>query len=395
MKAMGLVITALGLVVVLGAACGGDGSQQPLAASDELKARIFEAARPSGKVLHIKGRVGEPDWIGENPHTFEFWLDGDSDRFRWESRRQWEEGSAVQVTVGAGWERTTYESDANLVNRDSIPAEYQAKFRDPAALALGYLWALATADEWQVLEEKTENGRSIVVIEARGVDAPDINPDTVPVSVIELDKDTLWPVRETDRNVLPSGEVDESALYLFDTVELLSAEAVPDDLFSREAVESLYMSMEDKLDEARAEGFTLYWLGERYAPNGSEPLVLRDVGVRQGDPRWVSFTYSPEEVWAQTLLIREGTGTWSPNAAGGPRGHTTSDVAVRGATGVLYASSVAPGLTAHSLVLTLDSTTIELWTVPAEKDGQDVNAHNSPEALIALAEDLAPVPDEP
>jgi len=390
-KTSGTAILALGLVFALTAACRGDNSDEPFIASDELKARIMEAIRPPGKILHIKGRVGEPDWIDENPHTFEIWLDGDSDRFRTETRRQWPEGSAVHVAVGVGWEATAYDSEANQVDKQSIPTEYHARLRDPAGYRVAYLWALAMADEWRVLEEKAEGDRTIVVIEARGVEGRDVDPGTIPVTVVELDKDTLWPIRQSDRNILPGGQIEEGAVCLFDVVELLSPEGLPDDLFSPEAVESLYMNMEEKLQEATSQGFTLYWVGERYVPDtGGSALVLRDLGVRQSDPRWVSLTYSPESEWITSVIMREGTGSWSPNVAGGLGGYTSSDVAVRGVTGVLHTSHAGLGspFPSHSLVLLLGGTTIELATVPMVKDGQDVNAFNDPEALLSLAEAL-------
>lgn len=381
----------IALATGLGVACGKGKPEEPLVASDELRAQIVEAVRPPGRLLHIKGRVGESDWIDENPHTFEIWLDGDGDRFRRETRREWLDGSAMEVAVGVGWEITAYGSDANHVSERSISTEYQATLGDPAALVVGYLWALTTADEWQILEEKTEGGRTIVVIEARGVEGRDVDPGTVPVTVVELDKDTLWPVRQRDRNILPEGEIGEGALYLFDVVELLSLKDVPDDLFSPEAVESLYVTMEEKLEEARAQGFALYWVGERYVADADRSgLVLRDLGVTQSVPWRVWLSYSPEGEWTHSVTIAEGPGSWSPKAAGGLSGYSRRDVVVRGVTGVLHTShaTLVPTFPSHSLVLSLGGTTIELATAPRVKDGQDMNAFNNPEALVSLAEAL-------
>jgi len=47
------------------------------------------------------------------------------------------------------------------------------------------------------------------------------------------------------------------------------------------------------------------------------------------------------------------------------------------------------------LVVTLGETAIELYPVPMSEDGEETNPLNDTEALIALAEDLVPVPDEP
>jgi len=398
MKNPGVVVLAMALLVGLGVGCAGGEPEEPLVASDELRVQIVEAVRPPGRILHIKGRVGESEWIDENPHTFEIWLDGDGDRFRTENRREWLGGSAMGVVVGVGWEITGYSSDANLVSERSIPTEYQARLRDPSAFAVGYLWALTMADEWQILEEKTEGGRTIVVIEARGVEGRDVDPETVPVTVVELDKDRLWPVRQSNHNILAEGEIEEGALYLFDVVELLSPKDVPDDLFSPEAVESLYVTMEEKLEEARAQGFALYWVGERYVADADRSgLVLRDLGVTQSVPWRVWLNYSLEGEWIRSVTIYEGPGSWSPKAAGDHSGYARRDVVVQGVTGVLHISDAAldptfpsqvPTFPWLSLVLSLGGTTIELATAPAVKDGQDMNAFNNPEALLSLAEAL-------
>lgn len=392
MRAVVTAILALGLIAVFGANCGGgNGAEVDLSDADAVMAAALRAVSPPGKILHMKGRVGESQWIDEKPQTFEIWLDGDGDRFRRETRKEWLEGSAVEVAVGVGWEITAYDPDANQVNEHSIPTEYRARLRDPAAFAVGYLWALATADEWQAREEKTEGGRAAVVIEARGVEGRDVDPGTVPMTIVALDKDTLWPIRQTDRNILPQGETDEGALVLFDLVEVLAPEDVPDDLFSREAVEALYVTTEEKLEEARAQGFALYWVGERYVADADgSVLVLRDLGVTRNVPWRVWLSYSPEGEWIESVAIFEGAGSWSPKAASSAGGYSTRDVVVRDVTGVLYISEAAPdsALPSHSLVLSLGGTTIELATVPMIKDGRDVNVFNNPEALLSLAEAL-------
>jgi hypothetical protein len=394
---LGVVALALVLLPVLGASCGEAGPEPPPVASDELRTEIVEAVRPAGSILYMSGKV-LASATDENPHTFEIWLDGDSDRFRMENRREWVGGSASHVEVGVGWEITGYESDANQVHKRSIPVEYQTRLKDPAVFALGYLWSLTMADQWRILEEKSEDGRTILVIEARGVEGADLDPGSVFVVTVELDRDTLWPVRGSDRIILPEGEVQEGGLYLFDVVELLSPEDVPGELFSPEAVESLYLTMEEKLDEATAQGFALYWLGERYVADLDRPgLALRDVGVTQSAPWRVWLSYGPEGEWIDWVTIYEGPGSWTPKAAGGLSGYSTHDMVVRGVAGVLHVShaTLVPTFPSHSLVFSLGGTTVELATVPCVKDGQDVNAFNNPEALLAVAEALVPVPSGP
>ena len=165
-----------------------------------------------------------------------------------------------------------------------------------------------------------------------------------------------------------------------------------------EAPESLYVTMEEKLEEARAQGFALYWLGERYVADADRSgLVLRDLGVTQSVPWRVWLSYSLEGEWIDSVTIYEGPGSWSPKAAGDHSGYARRDVVVQGVTGVLHISDAAldptfPSQVATfpwlSLVLSLGGTTIELATAPAVKDGQDMNAFNNPEALLSLAEAL-------
>lgn len=165
-----------------------------------------------------------------------------------------------------------------------------------------------------------------------------------------------------------------------------------------EAVESLYVTMEEKLEEARAQGFALYWVGERYVADADRSgLVLRDLGVTQSVPWRVWLSYSLEGEWIDSVTIYEGPGSWSPKAADGPSGYSRRDVVVQGVTGVLHISDAAldptfpsqvPTFPWLSLVLSLGGTTIELATAPAVKDGQDMNAFNNPEALLSLAEAL-------
>lgn len=383
-----LTALAVGMLAIAAACAPGDESEET-----DLVSRAIAAVTPPGSILHMEGKEWPPE--GDNPRSLDMWLDGDEDRFRLEKRREWPGGSAVRVWVGVGWEMTSYDSDANNVSRQSFPAEYQARLQEPAAFALGYLWSLVMADEWRFLDEKSEGGRTILVIEARTVvmeEDPrllDADPGTVFVTVIELDKDTLWPVWVRAHKILPEGEVQQGVAYQIDVVELLSPKDVPDELFSPEAVESLYMTMEEKLEQARAQGFALYWLGERYVADLDEAaLVLRDVLMTQSVPWQVVVSYRPEEVWASWVTIYEGSESWTPKATGAPDSYSSRDVVVRGVAGVLHISQGPRGFPSHSLMFSLSGTTIELATAPTIKYGQDENPFNNPEALLSLAEAL-------
>ena len=127
----------------------------------------------------------------------------------------------------------------------------------------------------------------------------------------------------------------------------------------------------------------------------------------EADPEdWPQLHYASEALRGpEAVIIREAPvgqaqlgplGTMQgPNA--GPI--ESEQVTVQGQPAVLYSrtDNLSPTyeVTYRWLVLTLGETAIEVYPVPMSEDGQEKNPLSDTEALVGLAEDLAPVPDEP
>jgi hypothetical protein len=74
-------------------------------------------------------------------------------------------------------------------------------------------------------------------------------------------------------------------------------------------------------------------------------------------------------------------------------------VTVQGRPAVLYSrtDNLSPTyeVTYRWLVVTLGETGIELYPVPMSEEGKETNPLDDDEAIVALAEDLVPVPSGP
>ena len=94
------------------------------------------------------------------------------------------------------------------------------------------------------------------------------------------------------------------------------------------------------------------------------------------------------------MIIREGP---ADQAQLGPGSEVMGpieqeEVAVSGQPAILYSSSEGND---QWLVFTREGTAIELHPMPMSEEEGEINPFNNTEALVALAEALAPVPDEP
>jgi hypothetical protein len=346
---------------------------------------------PPGQVFHVEGREF-PSGGEANARSVAVWIDGDRGLFRYERRLEWPGGSDVYVKIGEGWEWTDFEESANDVDEQSVPAEYRAILRDPASLALTYLWTLTTADEWKVLETRTEQERRLIVLEARTVqrgEGGDIAAGTEFITTVVLEEDTLWPVRQEVRTVLPNGEeAEESAIVEFDRIELLERDELPAEFFSRSAVRDQFETLDDKIQQAASLDFTLYWLGESESESG---LELTDVFLASTAPK-VALSYATEEASTDgsITILQESDGP-APDTNCTPSAAEEEEVIVRGQKAVLATVEIPGyGLSNHCLKLKLDGTAVEVSTVVSYGDGHDRNPFNSREAILALAEALEP-----
>ncbi len=399
----------MALVVGLGAACGDGGGEVDLSDVDEVMAAALRAVSPPGKVGHLtwEWRERHQRWVHET------WVDVDNGRFRWESRpgESGEEGSFT-VMVGEKWRIATYESDV-----ESYPVRITAVDREEvvaggldnlAYLGDEYLRSLAWADERRVVGESTVDGRQVVVVEMKRAMDGDWQAGTIMVATIELDKATLLPVGLRSKIVEPdSTETEAYSGGLQSEWEAVSPDDLPADFFSPDALFAVYSPGRERLAEAGKLGYDLYWLGEKYegAAGGQLDLYLWGVGTESGASPQLRYASETLGDVNEVVIIREGRvgqaqfgplgGMQDPNA--GPI--ESEVVTVQGQPAILYfrTDRLSPTHeeTYRWLVLTLGETVIELHPIPMSEEGQEMNPLNDTEALVALAEDLAPVPDEP
>jgi hypothetical protein len=275
-----------------------------------------------------------------------------------------------------------------------------------AYVGAAYLSRLAWAGERLVVGESTADGREVVVVEAKQAMEDDWEPGTMFVATVELDKATLLPVKFRSSTVEPDGtEGDVLSLAGFEW-EAVSPDDLPSDFFSPDALFAAHSTARTELAEAAKLDFDLYWLGEKYesAAGGHLDLYLWDVDWDvDADPKdWPQLHYATEAMRGRgALIIREGPAGQAQFGPGPEEGGPIQQehVMVQGQPATLYSRTdhLSPTyeVTYRWLVLTLGETVVELYPVPMSEDGQEKNPLNDTEALVALAEDLVPVPDEP
>jgi len=409
----GLAVAAVALAAASSGSCGGSGGEVDLSDVDEVTAGALRAVSPPAEVGHLtwEWREGDERWAQET------WVDADNGRFRTENRpgESGEEGS-FHVIVGEKWRIATYQSDV-----ESYPVRISAVDREEAVAGgldnlayLGdeYLRFVAWADERRVVGESTADGREVVVVEAKRVMDGDWQAGTVMVATIELDKATLLPVGLRSRIVEPDGKETEAYSGQSEW-EAVPPDDLPPDFFSPDALFALYSPVREILEETGELGYDLYWLGEKYEDVAEGELDLYLWGVDIEGAAWASLRYASETLGGggEVVIIREGqVGQAQFGPLGdlqGPGGLQTpkagpiesQQVTVQGEPATLYSRtdifSPTYEVTYRWLVVTLGETTIELYPVPISEEGQEENPLNDTEALIALAQGLVPVPDEP
>lgn len=397
----------MALVLGLGAACGGGGEGEvDLSDADEVMAGALRAVAPAGQVGHLKW---EGSAAGLGTPLAEAWIDADNGRFRLEHRSVEGEGSSSTVAAGEEWRIAAYMTSGD----DSRPISYiRAVDREEMAawgmdnlayVGAAYLSRLAWAGERRVVGESTADGREVVVLEAKQPTHAEKGPGWMFVATVELDKATLLPVKFRSSTVDPYGTEGEVLSLAGFEWEAVSPDDLPSDFFSPDALFAAHSTAPEKLAEAAKLGFELYWLGENYegAAEGQLELYLWDVDTES--EAWPQLRYASETLrgGGEVVIIREapvGQAQFGP----GPeeRGPIQQEqVMVQGQPATLYSETddLSPTyeVTYRWLVVTLGETAIELYPVPMSEDGEETNPLNDTEALIALAEDLVPVPDEP
>ena len=400
-KSLGVLLLLIALVTGLGAACGGGGGGEvDLSDADEVMAGALRAVSPAGQVGHLKW---EESAAGLGTPLGEAWIDADNGRFRLEHRSVEGEGSSSTVAAGEEWRIAAYMTSGD----DSRPISYiRAVDREEMAargmdnlayVGAAYLSRLAWAGERRVVGESTADGREVVVLEAKQPTHAEKGPGWMFVATVELDKATLLPVQFRSSTVDPYGTEGEVLILAGFEWEAVSPDDLPSDFFSPDALFAEYSTAREELAEASKLGFELYWLGERYqgAAGGQLDLYLWDVEWdMEADPEdWSQLHYASEAMGRGALIIREGP---VGQAQFGPGSEVVGpieqeEVAVSGQPAILYSSSEG---NYRWLVFTREETVIELHPMSMSEEEGKINPFNNTKALVALAEDLAPVPSE-
>lgn len=405
MRSVSVLVLLVALLTGSGVACeGGGGGGVDLSDADQMMAAALRAVSPPGKVGHLKW---EESAAGLETPLGEAWIDADNGRFRLEHRSVEGEGSSSTVAAGEEWRIAAYMTSGDdprpfsyirAVDREEMAARGMDNL---AYVSAAYLDRLAWAGERRVVGESTTDGLDVVVLEGKQPTDGVREPGTMFVATVELDKATLLPVQFRSRIVEPDGtEGDVLSLAGFEW-EAVSPDDLPADFFSPDALFAAYSTAREKLAEASERGFELYWLGDKYEAVAEElDLYLWDVDAEPED--WPQLHYATEAMGGRgALMIREGP-VGQAQLGPGPevKGPIQQEqVTAQGRPATLYFKtdrlSSTYEVTYRWLVLILGETAIELYPVPMSEDGEEENPLNSTEALVALAEDLVPVPPEP
>ena len=386
-------------VLVLAAACGGDGKSLSTGAEDidrmlhqgdtqALVAAAVAAVSQPGKVFHVRH---EQVMAGkEEPSSrAEVWVYADGQAARAEAYGR---GGLESVKVIHG-EEAAVESEGHIRRETLGPGETG----NPAVQALPYMWALGHPAV--VFREGELNALPVLVGSAYAVTNED---DAWWCSVIHvyLDKTSLLPLEERhyEGSVVtePGGEYPgcvETAerklefARMYSGAEFVNAAELPQEFFSLDAIGATAMSL--RLEAAKKVGFPVYWLGEQ----GPGDLQLQDIKVIDSatEPARVGLVYSapltgrPEP---QTLVVL----TEGPRHTPLPHEEcslpsTARKVTVEGRQAVLCVG------VSRSLRVVFDETKVlVLATAIGDGQGNELNPYNSDEGILQLAERLEPVP---
>jgi len=234
----GIAVAALAFAAVGGLACGGGEGEVEVDLSDaeQVVAGALEALSPAGRVVHLSGSIEED---GE-PRPIEIWIDADSQRGRWETVY---EGMLRAVSVSSGWEVTSYDPWGNSVDTWSMrgwPLP-EGVTDNPALLSVWYVWMLGSADEVAVVGGQKVRGHDAIVLNMTRVTQEPLGDQEPGMDklTLTLDEGTLLPVEEEWRFVSTAGEETLVATISYEQAEYVSAEDLPADFFSPQAVEDL------------------------------------------------------------------------------------------------------------------------------------------------------------
>lgn len=392
-----LLILAMALVLTVEAVSCGDDSPggsdaasvpaQTDTVSNVDEAELLEVAiaalTPEGAVFHTVSRdydVGQR----EDATTSEIWIAGDPERYRIEEKR---ESGFPTISIGESWEYTSLEDEDSLVE-SAIREDERGRYGSPIATVMRHLWWWRSAAEHGSVEQ-VEGGEKIVVEVTIDGAIGEADPEVLAgVRLrIEMEGDSLWPIRvETDALLVAGGSVTVSTTE-FEGTELIPDDKVPADLFDRDVLRDLHVTFEEKIEMASEIGHPVFWLGRRHENTG---LELVEIHIReQGQGPTITMNYATEEFRSSRLqlLVYQGGWAWRDHVSRIAKDAHQENLFVGDYPAVLTIGGV--GSDSHSLMWVVDGTrVVELMTYSYSGREGERNPFNNPEAIIELASQM-------
>jgi hypothetical protein len=400
-----LVIAALALALAgVLAACGGGGGES----ADSIAQKAYAAVNRPGMVYHTTTDDGTELWLDTERHLF---------------RREEPATSGKLVSVGDGWNATTFDSQTDSVStRDRSPQGPAPRINDPVILWLEPLAALGYGQNVVVIGKTMADEQEVLALTAATpiVDANGQPTGAVLEGRVELDPDTYLPHAYEKRQSPPAGQAQTPAAAkrtVFKKSEFISRDKLAVSFFSTKDVEAQVQTIAQTLQRVIAMGLSPLWLGEQYQSDGGA-LALKEGTTPQIDPNTneVTLNYAlvvpvnGQNVFADdTIVVRlgpAGTNFGSPPipqfSAQIPEQHTKATA--RGVPADVYVSFLSPAdlggcqqppclgadvsLYAR-IAFTVENTSVQIEaTARVDATGMDQDGYNSAQGVIALANAL-------
>lgn len=404
-----LLVAAGALTAAVSSACGGSSQS-----ADDVVQKAFAAVNKQGVVFHAKGDDGGEVWI---------------DVEKQEYRRLGSASAGKLVSVGQGWDTTSYDPNQNTVSTtNASPAPQQLpRINNPAAQWWSPLTALAYGQELRLIGKTTGDGKQVVAIEARSPVAQNGQfTGEYLVARVEMDPQTYMVVALETRVELPAGQTpDQSSArsasqapvrIRYQVTEFVSRDTLPSDFFSATPVQAQIVTVAQKVQQIKAMGIDPYWLGERYdGAQAKFDLTSDALGVTVDTSKTEASIHYRLEVpggaspLADTLIERLGKAEDqfdkpTIEAFAGDVPEYSQKGTVRGQPVTIYRSFLTPsdlpcptGTSCpqtkvplyYRVRFTVGKTAIQVETYArVDANGNDLNGYNNPNGIVALAEAL-------
>lgn len=406
----GVAAVSVIAVLVVAAIVFLSGDDNPSA--DEVTQKVAAALDQPGMVYHAQADDGT-----------EVWLDFAGQKYR----RQETTSDGTLISVGDGWERTSFDPFNNkLLTEDLSPSgDARPRIDNPAARWTDALAALAFGNQLTYVGRTFSGGREVIALQA---DSPIIGEGDVITGTlsgrIEIDPDTYFPVAFERRTTFADGTTPTPNLQgqpvnkriVYTTTEMLPADSLAADFFDKSVVDDQVLTVEENLAQIREQGLAPLWLGDPYL---GDLGVLRlpeadNIVVVSAEERaeihysyiiQVSATTGQPLTDAVIIRLAKDASTFTPPVIpeyGGDLPEQRDAVTVRGADATLYTSLLTPAdlpcagtcpptlaLLYRRLVFTVGDTAVQIETAArVDETGAELNKYNTRDGIIALAEAL-------